>query len=105
MEVRILHQLQLDSVVSVEDCFLWENRYWIVLEYMTGGPISDIIGEARGNYSEEFCKYTIWKVTKAVADLHELNVLHRDIKALNILVNADGEIKLADFGFSGLLSE
>ena len=60
----------------------------------------DIVTYNYHTYSEEFCKYTLFKVASGLAKMHRKNVLHRDIKSENILSSKDGEIKIADLGFS-----
>jgi len=50
--------------------------------------------------SEDFCKYTLYCVLHGLADMHAKRVLHRDIKSDNILIRADGSIKVSDLGFS-----
>jgi len=56
-------------------------------------------------YSEDFCRYALWKVARGLWSMHRKNVLHRDIKSDNILFSRDGEVKITDLGFSVFLSE
>ena len=51
-----------------------------------------IIDDLQGQYTEEFCKYNLYKLLKALTHLHRLNIIHRDIKSDEILIKADGEI-------------
>ena len=67
--------------------------------------MTNICIEDNENYSEEFCRYTLFKVAKGLQAMHRKNVLHRDIKSDNVLYSANGEIKLTDLGFSTFLSE
>ena len=60
----------------------------------------DICTNNYETYSEDFCKYTLYKVALGLSKMHHKNVLHRDIKSENILSSSDGEIKIADLGFS-----
>ena len=72
---------------------------------MDGGSFTDIVEDRRGNYSEGFCKYTLYKSVKGLADHHSQNIIHRDIKSDNILCKSNGDIKLADFGYAVMLTE
>ena len=67
---------------------------------MEGG---DLKGIPKG-YDEDFCRYTIQQVCLGLQALHQQNILHRDIKAENILHRENGDIKLADMGLSVFLT-
>lgn len=67
--------------------------------------MTDIILERRGNFSEDFVRWSLYQVAKGLAAMHSKNVLHRDIKSDNILCRPSGDVKLADLGFSVFLSE
>ena len=75
------------------------------MELMDGGAFTPILEEKQGNYSEEFCKYSLYKTTLGLLDLHKQNIIHRDIKSDNILVKPNGDIKLADFGYAVMLTQ
>ena len=72
---------------------------------MDQGCMTNICIEDNENYSEDFCRYSLYKAAKGLDAMHRRNVLHRDIKSDNILYSADGEIKITDPGFSCFLSE
>ena len=72
---------------------------------MDGGSLSRIIRERKGNYSEQFCKYVLHQVAMGLHQMHFKNILHRDIKSANILCSTDGQIKIADLGFSVFLTQ
>ena len=64
-----------------------------------------MLEDLQGNYSEGFCKYTLYKTVQGLKDLHDMNIIHRDIKSDNILCKDNGEIKLADFGYAVMLTQ
>ena len=57
------------------------------------------------HYNEEFKKYTLWSAAKGLAAMHDLNILHRDIKSDNIFCKSNGEVKIADLGASVCLTK
>ncbi len=96
---------QCESIVSCCEAFDYQNRLWIFMELMDGGAFTPMLEELQGAYSEEYCKYSLYMTLKGLLDLHTQNIIHRDIKSDNILVKANGEIKLADFGYAVVLTE
>ena len=69
------------------------------MEYLNGGSLLNFI-DKNNDISESFSKYTLWNITKGLKLMHDANVIHRDIKSDNIVVSADGLIKICDFGFA-----
>ena len=73
------------------------------MEYMELGSMKATIKNFQ-DYSEDFCKYTLYRVAMGLFHMHSNNVLHRDIKSDNILHSKDGSIKIGDLGSAGILS-
>jgi serine/threonine protein kinase len=74
----------------------------IVMEFLPGGTLQDVVKEygRYGGLEEDHMRNVIGSVLKGLAYLHKLNIMHRDMKSKNILIDADGGTKLADFGVS-----
>ena len=72
---------------------------------MEGGALTDLVLNRKGNFSEPFVKWTLYQVALGIQAMHAKNVLHRDLKSDNILVRPNGEVKIADMGFSVFLSD
>ena len=84
-----LHALsQHETVVKIEESFDFRDRIWTVMEDMEGGEFTSCLEGLGGRQSEAFCKYSLYKVLKGIIHLHSLNIIHRDIKSDNILVNS-----------------
>ena len=64
-----------------------------------------MIEELQGNYSEGFCKYTLYKAVQCLVDIHSQNIMHRDIKSNNFLCDENGEIKLSNFDYAIMLTQ
>lgn len=77
---------------------------WIVLDYYELGSLSDVMLRERRTFSQQEIKSIIKQIVSALVYLHDKKVIHRDIKAANILVGSNGQIKVADFGVSTLIS-
>ena len=104
-EASLIAYLQCDELIKVEDMYHFQNNLYMMLEYMDQGSIANILAVHHMNYSEEFCKYSLYKVAKGLFKMHQNNVLHRDIRSDNIHCSSDGEVKIADFGNFKILSE
>lgn len=102
-ELKILHECNFPHIVGFYGSFYNDGEISICMEYMDGGSL-DLILKRAGRIPEAI----LGKITAAVLrglsylrDKHE--IIHRDVKPSNILVNSSGEIKICDFGVSGQL--
>ena len=90
------------NIVNYLDSFLVKAELWVVMEYMEGGPLTDIIEGA--NMSEAQISGICFETLKGLFHLHGRNIVHRDIKSDNILMDSEGRAKITDFGFSAKLT-
>ena len=88
------------NIVKCKEAFDYEKKIWIFLELMDCGSLTEYVGIGRSAISEEVCAYILFQTMRGLFSLHAKNIMHRDIKSDNILVNSAGDIKLADFGYS-----
>ena len=93
------HFIKGETIINCIEAFIFKDRYWIILELMEGA-LTDVLIALNTNYSEAFCKYVLLKTLQGLHYLHERYVIHRDIKSDNILINMDGDVRLADFGYA-----
>ena len=104
-EASLIAYLECDELIKCEDLYHFNSKLYIMLEYMDQGSMINILSAQNEAYSEEFCKYSLFKVAKGLLKMHRNNVLHRDIKSDNIQCTSDGQIKIADLGSFSILSE
>ncbi|KAK1923555.1 kinase-like domain-containing protein [Papiliotrema laurentii] len=101
-EIQILGQLDSEYVTRYHGSYLKGSHLWIIMEYCSGGSCSDLL--KAGIFKEEYIAILARELLKGLEYLHGEGKLHRDIKAANILLTANGDVKLADFGVSGQLT-
>ena len=101
-EISILSELQSPYVTKYHGSFLKGSDLWIIMEFCSGGSCSDLMRP--GLMSEDYISIILRELLMGLDYLHSDKKLHRDIKAANVLLGANGQVKLADFGVSGQLS-
>ena len=101
-EISILSELKSPYVTQYHGSFLKGSDLWIIMEFCSGGSCSDLMRP--GDLSEDFICIILRELLMGLDYLHSDKKLHRDIKAANVLLGANGQVKLADFGVSGQLS-
>ncbi|ORY88905.1 kinase-like domain-containing protein [Leucosporidium creatinivorum] len=101
-EISILSSLDSPFVTKYEGSWLRGTELWIVMEYLSGGSCGDLLKP--GVFKEEYIAIVVRELLKGLEYLHGEGKLHRDIKAANVLLSANGDVKLADFGVSGQLT-
>ena len=98
-EKNILSQVSNEFIVRGVYTFQSKKFLYMVMEFMKGGDFSSLL-ENVGAFEEDTAKYYIAQIILALEYLHSKGVIHRDLKPDNILIDADGKIKLTDFGLS-----
>ena len=101
MELDILHRCMSPYIVDFYGAFFQEGAVYICMEFMDGGSIDRIYGD--GIPEGVLRKITLNTVLGLKSLKEEHNIIHRDVKPTNILVNTRGQIKICDFGVSGNL--
>eukprot|EP01125_Pyxidicula_operculata_P011631 TRINITY_DN3812_c0_g2_i2.p1 TRINITY_DN3812_c0_g2~~TRINITY_DN3812_c0_g2_i2.p1 ORF type:complete len:2464 (-),score=554.47 TRINITY_DN3812_c0_g2_i2:160-7446(-) len=99
-EIDILKVCRHECVVSYYGSVKNESVLWILMEYMELGSIRDMIDTRKSPLTEPEIGYVCASTLKGLNYLHSLGIIHRDVKAANILLNERAEIKIADFGVS-----
>ncbi|XP_059095436.1 serine/threonine-protein kinase par-1-like [Tigriopus californicus] len=98
-EVEVMKLLDHPNIIKLYQVMTSESKIYIVSEYAPKGEIFDYIAEY-GRMSEQLARRKFWQIIQAVDYCHQRRVVHRDLKAENLLLDADMNIKVADFGFS-----
>ncbi|CAN9502889.1 unnamed protein product [Ophioblennius macclurei] len=102
-ELQVLHECNSPYIVGFYGAFYSDGEISICMEHMDGGSLDQVLKEASRIPEEILGKVSI-AVLRGLAYLREKHqIMHRDVKPSNILVNSRGEIKLCDFGVSGQL--
>ncbi|CAB54262.2 Serine/threonine-protein kinase par-1 [Caenorhabditis elegans] len=102
-EVKIMKQLDHPNIVKLYQVMETEQTLYLVLEYASGGEVFDYL-VAHGRMKEKEARAKFRQIVSAVQYLHSKNIIHRDLKAENLLLDQDMNIKIADFGFSNTFS-
>lgn len=89
-EVVIMRDYHHPNIVQMHDSYLVEDELWVVMEFLEGGALTDIVTHAR--MDEEQIATVCKQCLKALAYLHSQGVIHRDIKSDSILLSADGNV-------------
>ncbi|ETN77298.1 hypothetical protein NECAME_03198 [Necator americanus] len=105
VEIEILTSCKHTNIVGLYACYFCENKLHMMLEFCGGGAVDAIMIELEKALTEKQIAYIGRYTCEAVAFLHDNNVIHRDLKAGNILLTNDGVVKLADFGVSAKLKD
>ncbi|KAI3638604.1 hypothetical protein MIR68_003102 [Amoeboaphelidium protococcarum] len=98
-EVRIMKMLNHPNIVKLFEVIETKHTLFLVMEYVNGGELYDYL-VAHGRMKEKDARVKFRQILSAVNYCHQKRVIHRDLKAENLLLDANLNIKIADFGFS-----
>ena len=120
-EIHILNSIRHPNIVKLEAIRATKDNYYIVMEYINGGSLTDCLQKYkkinRRSFTEEIVQYLMRQIVDAIKYLHDRKIIHRDLKLDNIMVSFDNEndknyvnmmkakIKIIDFGFAIQISK
>ncbi|XP_049272129.1 serine/threonine-protein kinase SIK2 isoform X3 [Rhipicephalus sanguineus] len=102
-EVRIMKMLSHPHIVKLYQVMETKNMLYLVSEYASQGEVFEFISR-HGRMPEPMARRKFWQVLLAVEYCHSQHIVHRDLKAENLLLDSHMNVKLADFGFSNFYS-
>uniref|UniRef100_A0A672HDJ8 non-specific serine/threonine protein kinase n=1 Tax=Salarias fasciatus TaxID=181472 RepID=A0A672HDJ8_SALFA len=97
-EVQIMKMLDHPHIIKLYQVMETKNMLYLVTEYAKNGEIFDYLAK-HGRLSELEARRKFWQILSAVEYCHNRNIVHRDLKAENLLLDGHMNIKIADFGF------
>lgn len=112
-EISALRQLNHPNIIRLYDVYSFDNKIYIVQEWMQGGEIFDFVVQ-KGTLTEDEASHIVRNVTSALVYMHQHHIVHRDLKPENLLLKrkplpntpaSSLEVKIIDFGLSKALRE
>ncbi|KAE8715576.1 ACT-like protein tyrosine kinase family protein isoform 2 [Hibiscus syriacus] len=97
-EVNIMRKIRHNNVVQFIGACTSPPSLCIVTEFMSGGSIYDLLQKQKSGFKLPFLLKVAIDVSKGISYLHQNSIMHRDLKAANLLMDANGVVKVADFG-------
>jgi p21-activated kinase 1 len=94
-EILVMQASRHSNIINYIDSFLYKNELWVVMEYMDGGSLADVI---MANLMTEGQIAAVSRETaQGLQHLHKRGVIHRDVKSENMLLSLTGDIKLSTY--------
>ncbi|KAI9189873.1 kinase that interacts with cdc31p [Blastocladiella emersonii ATCC 22665] len=101
-EIFLLQRCDSEYITRYHGSYLQGTKLCVVMDFAKGGSIRDILQS--GTIQEKYINVIAREVVNALSYLHKTGIIHRDIKAANILLTEEGKVKLCDFGVAGQFS-
>ncbi|CAN0350631.1 unnamed protein product, partial [Hapterophycus canaliculatus] len=101
-ERRLQAQVRHPNIVGVQNCFQAPKFVYLVLDYAAGGDMFKMLSQHKNGLPVETAAAYLRDAAAAVDHLHSVHIMHRDIKAENLLLDSKGRLKLSDFGWAVL---
>ncbi|QLL33159.1 hypothetical protein HG536_0E00690 [Torulaspora globosa] len=103
-EIQFLASMkQVPNITHYYGSYLKDTSLWIIIEYCAGGSLRTLLRP--GKIDEKYIGVIMRELLMALKYIHKDNVIHRDIKAANVLITNDGQVKLCDFGVAAQLNQ
>ena len=103
-EKHLMNELRHPFIVDLLATFKDSLRLFMAMEFVVGGELWSILS-AQGQLSEEFTRFVVGSLGLVIEHIHSRKFVYRDLKPENLMISADGHIKLIDFGFCKQLQE
>ncbi|ODV58334.1 YOL113Wp-like protein [Ascoidea rubescens DSM 1968] len=104
-EILVMKDSQHKNIVNFLEAYLrGSSELWVVMEYMEGGSLTDVI-DRNDRLSEPQIAAICLETTKGLGFLHKKHIIHRDIKSDNVLLDSKGNVKITDFGYCAKLTQ
>ena len=102
-EIMVMDMCHHKNIVNYISSYYVNEVLWVAMEYMQAGCLTDVI--EKNTFNEDQIAFIAKETLEGLAFLHSHDIIHRDIKSDNVLVDRNGNIKLTDFGFCAQLTE
>lgn len=103
-EAKVQASLNHPNIVTLYSLFQENSSYYMVMEYVNGKTIKEILKE-KGAFSEYQAKKYFLQILDAISFAHSMGIIHRDLKPSNILIDVNDNVKIMDFGIAKVLGD
>lgn len=105
-EIAILRRAQESGAVNLNqmlEAFAVHSQLWLVCEYCPGGSVKTLMRATHDRLEEKYLIVVARELAKALKGLHQAGIMHRDVKAANVLIHENGGVQLCDFGIAAAI--